>query len=268
MSDHDHDHDDDAATRARLAANTEATDAATALARLMTDIDAARARLASVDRQLENARVRLDANAAERLLEANAQLVVAALRERDAADTARGELDDLTEASGRDALTGLPTRARFLDRLDAAIASARRSGQSLAVLFIDLDDFKYVNDTHGHATGDSVLRRVGAKLLESVRGSDTACRFGGDEFALLLTNVSRRADVALVAAKIRASLQMREAVDTGREGAAPTTISASIGIAMYPEDASDAAQLIVHADAAMYEAKRIAHAHPTDAGPR
>jgi len=239
-----------------LAAQT--ADAKDELRAILAEIDAARAQLRSVNLELDEARALLCGIPVARLLEANEQLLHAALRARDAADTARGDLDELAEVSGRDALTGLPTRARFLDRLDAAVAVARRGNQCLSVLFIDLDDFKHINDTQGHAAGDSVLRWVGAKLSESVRESDAASRFGGDEFVLLLTNVSNRAAVALVAAKIRSSLAMPGSVDPAGKIVEPTTISASIGIAMFPEDATEPAQLIVAADTAMYDAKRLA----------
>ena len=233
--------------------------AADELRAILAEIELARGRLRDLNKALEDARALLDGTPAARLLEANEQLVHATLLARDAADAARGDLDELAEISGRDALTGLPTRARFLDRLEAAVATARRNRQSLSVLFIDLDDFKRINDTRGHAAGDSVLQWVGAKLSESVRESDAASRFGGDEFVLLLTNVSNRAAVALVAAKIRSSLAMPGCVDPAGGVAEPTAIAASIGIAMFPEDATEPAQLIVAADAAMYDEKRLAH---------
>ena len=248
-----------AAAHAGVALDAQVADAADELKAILAEIEDARARLRDVNRALDEARALLGGTPAARLLEANEQLLHAALRARDAADTARGDLDELAEFSGRDALTGLPTRARFLDRLEAAVAAARRGHQCLSVLFIDLDDFKRINDTRGHAAGDSVLQWVGARLSESVRESDAASRFGGDEFVLLLTNVSNRAAVALVAAKIRSSLAMPGSVDAAGKIVEPTTISASIGIAMFPEDATDPAQLIVAADTAMYEAKRLAH---------
>ena len=247
-----------AATDAGVALDAQIADAADVLNAILAQIDAARAELRRVNLELDEARALFGSTHAARLLEANEHLVHASLRARDAAATARGDLDELAEASGRDALTGLPTRARFLDRLDAAVAAARRGNQCLSVLFIDLDDFKHINDTQGHAVGDSVLQWVGARLSESVRESDAASRFGGDEFVLLLTNVSNRAAVALVAAKIRSSLAMPGSVDPAGKIVEPTTISASIGIAMFPEDATDPAQLIVAADTAMYDAKRLA----------
>lgn len=248
-----------AANDALVAMRVQIADAADTLEELMAEIEGARAQLRNVHRELDDARAMLNGTQAARLLEANEQLLHAALRARDAADTARGDLDELAEVSGRDALTGLPTRARFLDRLDAAVAAARRSRQSLSVLFIDIDDFKHINDTRGHAAGDSVLQWVGAKLSESVRESDAASRFGGDEFVLLLTNVSNRDAAALVAAKIRSSLAMPASVDPAGRIVESTTISASIGIAMFPEDATEPAQLMAFADAAMYDAKRLAH---------
>lgn len=254
-----------AALRPGVALDAQVADAADALKSILAEIDDARAQLRDVNRELVEARALLGGTPAARLREANEQLLHAALRARDAADTARGDLDELAEVSGRDALTGLPTRARFLDRLEAAVAAARRGHQCLSVLFIDLDDFKHINDTQGHAAGDRVLQWVGARLSESVRESDAASRFGGDEFVLLLTNVSNRAAVALLAAKLRASLTMPGGVDAAGKIIEPTTISASIGIAMFPEDETDPAQLIVAADTAMYHAKRLAHA---SVGPR
>ena len=248
--------------------DAETVDAADALEAIKAEIDSARAKLRSVHRELDDARALMNGTQASRLLEANERLVHAALRARDAAEAARGDLDELAEVSGRDALTGLPTRARFLDRLAAAVAMAKRNCQSLSVLFIDLDNFKHINDTRGHAAGDSVLQWVGSRLSESVRESDAASRFGGDEFVLLLTNVSNRAAVSLVAAKIRDSLAMPGSVDPAGNVVEPTTISASIGIAMFPEDATEPAQLIVAADTAMYEAKRRVQVAVGDPGPR
>lgn len=231
-------------------------DASDALKAIVAEIEAARAELRRVKLELDEARALLNGTQAARLLEANEQLVHAALCARDAAETARSDLDNLAELSGRDALTGLPTRARFLDRLEAAVATARRNRQSVSVLFIDLDNFKHINDTRGHAAGDSVLQWVGAKLSESVRESDAASRFGGDEFVLLLTNVSNRAAAALVAGKIRSSLAVPGFVDPAGAIVEPMPICASIGIAMFPEDATDPGQLVVFADTAMYDAKR------------
>lgn len=252
--------------------DAQVADAADALQAILAQIEVAREQLRCVNLELDAARASMGGAHAARLLQANEQLVQAALRARDAADTARCDLDELAEVSGRDALTGLPTRARFLDRLDAALATARRGNQCLSVLFIDLDDFKHINDTRGHAAGDSVLQWVGARLSESVRESDAASRFGGDEFVLLLTNVSGRADVALIAAKIRRSLARAGCVDPAGKPVEPTAISASIGIAMFPEDGTEPAQLIAAADTAMYDAKRLAHGRlglrdPFDDGP-
>ena len=226
---------------------------------LMGQIADARAELRNLRLELASAQALMNSTQAAELLEANEQLLHAALRARDAADTARGDLDEMAETSGRDALTGLVTRSRLLDRLDAAVAMARRHGRPLAVLFIDLDDFKRVNDTRGHAAGDRILQRVACKLMECVRESDTASRFGGDEFVVMLTNVSNRADVALVTAKIQASLAVPDPVADAPDADEHRTISASIGIAMFPDDATEPAQLIVCADAAMYDAKRRGH---------
>lgn len=149
-----------------------------------------------------------------------------------------------------DALTGLPNRALFLDRLETALRRARRSGEQLALLYLDLDDFKDVNDTFGHEAGDRLLREVAQRLVQCVRASDTVGRMGGDEFTVLLTPTGGPDAVGHVVEKIRAALGAPLAVD----GHA-INISASIGAALYPEQGSGADQLLRHADIDMYAAK-------------
>ncbi|MDE2371177.1 MAG: GGDEF domain-containing protein [Burkholderiales bacterium] len=221
-------------------------------------------RLAELEAQIRRAQVELDAlrreAARERgaparsleadLREANEHLVVAALRSQAAADQSRAALDALALASQRDPLTGLPTRALLLDRLGGAMAAACRHGSRLALVFLDIDGFKQVNDTHGHAAGDAALRDVARRLEREVRTMDTVSRHGGDEFLLLLTELATAADAARVAAKILAGL-----VEPGCYADATLRLSASMGIAIYPDDANTGADLIALADAAMYRAK-------------
>ncbi len=228
--------------------SAEARAATQTLASLRAEIDVARAELARLQAELAEAGRLMSGTLAHQLAEANEQLLHSALRARDAADSALGELDELAEIATRDPLTGLPTRATFLDRLATALASARRHMQCLAVLFIDIDGFKQVNDTQGHAAGDAVLCMVAATLAASVRESDTVSRFGGDEFVVLLPKVSSRADVILVAAKMKSALAAHE----------PGDVSVSIGIALYPHDGQDPLKLIRCADSAMYRSKRRA----------
>jgi diguanylate cyclase (GGDEF)-like protein/PAS domain S-box-containing protein len=149
-----------------------------------------------------------------------------------------------------DALTGLPNRTLFFDRLSAAIIGARREKQQVALLFVDLDRFKVVNDTLGHAIGDRLLEQVAVRLAECVREVDTVARLGGDEFTTILRGISRGEDVAHVAEKIIESLSEPFWLD-GNE----TFIGASVGITIFPSDADEANTMLRNADMAMYRAK-------------
>jgi diguanylate cyclase (GGDEF)-like protein len=149
-----------------------------------------------------------------------------------------------------DSLTQLPTRVYFEDRLAAAATKADATATRLALLFIDLDGFKPVNDTYGHSIGDLVLEQVGQRLKAMSRGKDVVARVGGDEFLLLLTNVTSQEAIAHVADRLIQGLSHPYAAE-GRE----VMISCSVGIAMYP-DACSHAKLIARADAAMYASKR------------
>lgn len=161
---------------------------------------------------------------------------------------------DLTAKLARlalhDNLTGLPNRALFTDRLEAAVLRARRTGSGAAVLFIDLDRFKPVNDSLGHAVGDQLLKAVAQRLLGGVRSSDTVSRYGGDEFVILLAEIAHPKDASLCAAKLK------EAFETPFEVCGhQLLLTASIGIACFPQSTSDASALVQCADTAMYEAK-------------
>ena len=156
----------------------------------------------------------------------------------------------VAQAPAVDSLTGLPTRVFFEEQLAGAATKADATSTRLALLFIDLDGFKPVNDTYGHAVGDRVLEQVGARLKATSRGRDVVARVGGDEFLLLLCNVTSQQAVAQVAARLIASLSQPYSVE-GREVA----ISASVGIAGYPDGCSHP-KLIPRADAAMYASKR------------
>lgn len=150
-----------------------------------------------------------------------------------------------------DELTGLPNRSLLSDRLDLAIVTADRDGQMIALLFVDLDRFKFVNDSLGHECGDDLLKQVARRLNDCVRETDTVARFGGDEFVILLHNVKSDADANHVAAKLIERLS-EPFLLAGRE----VIIGASIGIAMHPGDADTAETLIRNADLAMYKAKQ------------
>ena len=150
-----------------------------------------------------------------------------------------------------DGLTGLPNRALLRDRFAQLIVRARLHGNSLGLLFIDLDDFKLVNDTMGHAAGDELLQEVARRLHAAVRPGDTVARISGDEFAVLLGDLARAEDAALVAQKVIDRLSPPLSI-TGQE----VFVTASIGIAAFPGDGDDAEALLAAADAAMYRAKQ------------
>jgi len=149
-----------------------------------------------------------------------------------------------------DALTGLPNRLLFKDRLTVALSHAQRDKTRLAVLFLDLDRFKVINDSLGHNIGDQLLQSVANRIQRGLRDSDTVARLGGDEFTLLLPHLSRSDDAAPIAQKLLESLRQPLLLE-GRE----FLITTSIGISLYPEDGMDAETLIKNADTAMYQAK-------------
>lgn len=152
---------------------------------------------------------------------------------------------------GHDSLTSLPNRHRFEKQLDSALATAKRDHQRLALLYMDLDGFKQVNDQHGHALGDLLLQEAGQRIRQCVRQMDTVGRMGGDEFVALLYGIAHADHATTVAEKIRVALEQPFAL----EGMA-IQISVSIGIARYPENGADKKLLLQHADDTMYAAKR------------
>ncbi len=228
-----------------------AADASHELAQVQGQVEAARAVLIRLLQEVVEAEARLSSRTAAELVEANEQLVVSALRAQTDAVAAAFALDDAAQLAQHDALTQLPNRLLLLDRLAHAIAGARRHRTRLALMFLDLDNFKQINDTFGHGEGDRVLKRVAQCLAASVRAADTVSRHGGDEFLVLLTEVSQPSDAALIAAKLIAAIGA-----LGEVGDPEQSLSASIGISVYPDDGEDAATLIERADAAMYRAKR------------
>ena len=195
--------------------------------------------------------------AADKLSEVNLALKEE-VRERNVLEFRLAAVTERAEASRNaalhDLLTGLPNRALFNDRLEHGLAQAKRHGGNLAVMFIDLDGFKQINDTHGHDAGDQVLKTIALRLTESTRNDDTVCRNGGDEFLFLLTEVDNQQNLILVAEKLVASIQMPCSVIIDNLKINPS-ISASIGIAIFPKDGSTAQALIQSADKAMYRTK-------------
>jgi diguanylate cyclase (GGDEF)-like protein len=157
----------------------------------------------------------------------------------------------LRRLAWHDALTGLPNRNLLTDRMRQLIALAGRNGDRVAVLFVDLDGFKAVNDTLGHDAGDTVLKEVAQRLQAVLRRSDTVARLGGDEFVIAAPEIDTRADAARIAEKVLGVL--REPIAVGEQRCA---IGASIGIGMYPDHGGNADELLGAADAAMYRVKR------------
>lgn len=163
----------------------------------------------------------------------------------------RRELErDLRRLAYTDVLTGLPNRGLFHDRLEQALVSAHRHGTPLAVLFLDLDRFKVINDSLGHEIGDRMLVSVASRLRSCLRAEDTLARLGGDEFAVLLPEMGDRRDIAVVSDKLLSALSSSELIE-GHE----LTVGASVGVAIHPDDGADVQHLLRSADAAMYRAK-------------
>lgn len=172
------------------------------------------------------------------------------LMEQDLAEVMEQQKQTL-HASLHDALTGLPNRVLFMDRLEHGIEQAKRHDWTLAVMFLDLDKFKAINDTHGHAVGDAVLLTVANRLRETTRNDDTISRHGGDEFLYLLMEIDDVQDAATVANKIIKAVQVPCEVSVGE-----LKVNTSIGISIYPKDGTTVEALIMSADAAMYRAKQ------------
>lgn len=165
--------------------------------------------------------------------------------------TAQAEEKKATQRALHDSATGLPNRSLFDDRLAHGISLAKRHHWTLAVMFLDLNRFKSINDDHGHAAGDLVLKEVAQRLSRHARDEDTVCRNGGDEFLYLLMNPKTQVDVERVATVVLKNLAQPIEV-----GGLALVVNSSIGIALYPDDGITGDELIGHADAAMYRAKK------------
>ncbi len=163
---------------------------------------------------------------------------------------ARAMALQIVHSAEHDFLTGLPNRMLLNDRLSQAITLAPRHFKKVAVLFLDLDGFKHINDSLGHPTGDKLLQSIGKRLVECVRGSDTVSRQGGDEFVVLLSEVERSEDTAITARRMLQAVAEAHSIDQH-----DLHVTTSIGVSVYPDDGLDAETLIKNADTAMYQAK-------------
>ena len=210
------------------------------------------ARIAQLEAELVERQAAQETAIAERTaaLEATNQRLEAEIAERQQAEGRAQHLAD------HDPLTGLPNRRLLEDRLGQALVFGSRNRKLCAAMFVDLDRFKHVNDTHGHAVGDRMLREVGRRLQEQLREGDTICRLGGDEFVIVLPEIKRSSDAAHVAQKIIEAVAQPVTIDER-----DLHVSCSVGISVAPDDGRDAETLIRNADAAMYHAKEIGRAN-------
>lgn len=206
------------------------------------------------DRRIPEEKVVKDAlvGLVSRLRDANEKLVIAAVQAQNRSDELHKANEIISHLSQHDFLTGLPNRVLLNDRIAQAIELAKRRGTHLAVLFLDLDHFKHINDSLGHEIGDRLLQSVTHVLTACVRGSDTVSRLGGDEFVVLVTEDKFAENATLTADKILAALDAPHSI-AGNE----LHVTTSIGISVYPEDGADAETLIKKADTAMYQAKKV-----------
>jgi len=185
------------------------------------------------------------------LREANERLVVATVHAQTMKEAAEGAAARLSYMAEHDFLTGLPNRSLLTDRLAQSIALAQRHGKRVALLYLDLDHFKHVNDSLGHAIGDQLLQSAAKRLQACVRLSDTVCRQGGDEFVVLLAEVETADDATLTAEKLIEAMAQPHHVGEHR-----LHVTLSIGISLYPDDGMDVETVVKQADIAMYHAKR------------
>jgi len=185
------------------------------------------------------------------LLEANENLVVAAVQSQTVAEAAEHAAMQMSFKAERDFLTGLPNRALLTDRVAQSIALARRHGKRVALMFLDLDNFKEINDSLGHPVGDQLLQAAAKRLEGCVRHSDTVSRHGGDEFVVLLSEIEAARDAARAAEKLLKAMAEPHVIGDHR-----LNITVSIGISIYPDDGDEVEAVLSNADIAMYHAKK------------
>ncbi|MEO8409675.1 MAG: EAL domain-containing protein [Propionivibrio sp.] len=206
---------------------------------------------ANLNEQAAQAQANIHSRTEGRLREANTSLVLAGIRAQSLTEAAEESTVRMTYMAEHDFLTGLPNRSLLTARLTQSIALAQRHDQRVAVLYMDLDRFKHINDSLGHAVGDRLLQAVAQRLQTCVRVSDTVCRQGGDEFLIVLAVVAGLHDAETAAEKLIKAMAAPFMIDQNR-----LHLTLSIGISIYPDDGKDAQTLVRNADNAMYHAKR------------
>lgn len=235
------------------------------LALLIRRTQEARVKLAALEQEVLNTEHNvLQNHQSGQLIEANGQLVLSLLEAQSSVEQAAKALREVSLAAQLDVLTGLPNRRLLLGRLAHAIDQAKQGRVCLAVLFLDLNDFKLINDTLGHAVGNEMLKETALRLNSVVQEEDTVGRYAGDEFLILLSGAATRADVLGICDKIVTALGTPRLI-----GKHVLRLTTSIGISLYPEDGDAPHTLIDCADAAMYRAKRygLGRAFHSDASP-
>jgi len=196
------------------------------------------------------AKAKLSTTTQSLLKDANERLIIASINAQTMAESAELAKEQVSHMAGHDYLTGLPNRLMLKDRMAQSVAFAKRHSKKVALLFLDLDHFKHINDSLGHAVGDELLKSIAKRLQACVRHSDTVCRQGGDEFVVLLNEVEEVHDAVLTTEKIIEAMGLPYLV-SGRQ----LNVSFSIGISVYPDDGKDLDTVARKADAAMYQAK-------------
>jgi diguanylate cyclase (GGDEF)-like protein len=255
------------ATGLRLEDNEDARGAASSAATLLAREAAVLAREQAADRRQEAADLRDEvadhreaimrdaaarrAHGETRLMEANEHLVVAAIHSQTMTEAAEHATLEMSFKAERDFLTGLPNRALLADRLAQSITLAQRHGKKVALMYLDLDNFKDINDSFGHSVGDQLLQSAAKRLEGCIRHSDTVSRQGGDEFVVLLPEIEAARDAAVAAEKLINAMAEPHLLGDHR-----VNVTLSIGISLYPDDGADAEAVLTNADTAMYYAKR------------
>jgi len=197
------------------------------------------------------AKAELSAHHEAQLREANEHLVVATVRAQTMTEVAEQATVEMSYMAKHDFLTGLPNRSLLTDRLAQSMALAQRHDRKVALIYLDLDHFKHINDSLGHAVGDQLLQSVAKRLQDCVRLSDTVCRQGGDEFVVLLAEVQTAQDAHLTAEKLLKTMAEPLLIGSHR-----LHVTLSIGISLYPDHGQDVETVVKNADIAMYHAKR------------